>query len=265
MARYCPLFSGSEGNCTYIGNADAGILIDAGVSAKRMEEAMTRRGIDPRRITALFVTHEHGDHVLGLKVFAKRYRLPVYATPGTIAALIDKNYLDPATRCREIQPGGPGVEAGGCLVTAFATPHDSRQSCGYRIATPDGRQVAVATDMGHMTDVVRRAITGCDLVHIESNHDLEMLKAGPYPYPLKQRILGSHGHLCNDACGAELFGLARGGTTRFVLAHLSRQNNLPDLAYRTARSVLSGNGLLEGADYILRVAAPEDAYGVMIF
>lgn len=226
---------------------------------------MVRRGIDPRRIAALFVTHEHVDHVLGLKVFAKRYRLPVYATAGTLAALTDGDRLDPAARCREILPGGAGVEAGGCFVTAFATPHDSRQSCGYRIRTADDRQVAVATDMGHMTDTVRRAVTGCDLVHIESNHDLEMLKTGPYPYSLKQRILGSHGHLCNDVCAGELYPLAEKGTTRFVLAHLSRQNNLPDLAYRTARSALSAKGLLEGADYLLRVAAPEDALGVMIF
>lgn len=226
---------------------------------------MTRRGIDPRRIAALFITHEHGDHVAGLRVFAGRYRLPVYATAGTLAALIDKECLDPAARCREVLPGGQGIEAGGCLVTAFATPHDSRQSCGYRILTPDGRQVAVATDMGYMTDGVRAAVSGCDLVHIESNHDLQMLKDGPYPYPLKQRILSSRGHLCNDACAAELYGLAESGATRFVLAHLSRQNNIPDLAYRTARAALSGRGLLEGADYLLRVAAPEDAYGVMIF
>lgn len=266
MARYCPLFSGSEGNCTYIGGADSGILIDAGVSARRIETALRERGIDPGRIAAVFVTHEHADHVSGLRVLTRRYGMRVYATPGTLEALAEAGRLTADTDCRPVEPDAPaGVAEGGCLVTAFSTPHDSRQSCGYCVHTPDGRQVAMVTDIGYMSDTVRAAITGCELIHIESNHDRQMLRAGGYPDFLKQRILGRGGHLANDACAAELFALAQHGASRFVLAHLSRQNNRPELAYETSRAALAERGLREGADYLLRVAAPVDTGEMWVF
>lgn len=265
MARYCPLFSGSDGNCTYIGNADAGILIDAGVSAKRIETALLERGIDPHRITAVFVTHEHADHVCGLKVLTKRYGMRVYATPGTLESLIDGEKVAPTVKCAVIQPNMVPVTEAGCQIGAFATPHDSRQSCGFRVHTADDRKIAIATDIGHMTPTIRGGITGCDLVQIESNHDIPLLRQGPYPDFLKQRILAATGHLCNEACAAELAFLAQNGATRFVLAHLSQQNNRPDLAYQVSRRALGAAGLLEGADYVLRVAAPADERGVMVF
>ncbi len=266
MARYCPLFSGSEGNCTYIGNADAGILIDAGVSAKRIETALAERNIDPRRIAAIFVTHEHSDHIAGLKVLAKRYGMRVYATRGTMEALCEGDRVAAGTPCFVLPADNQTViEEGGCSITAFATPHDSRQSCGFRVLTADERTVAIATDIGQMSPTVRGAIAGCDLVQIESNHDVPMLCGGPYPDFLKQRILSPSGHLSNPACAAELATLAKQGSTRFTLAHLSRHNNRPDLAYQTAHTALSKSGLLEGVDYLLHVASPEDTRGVMIF
>lgn len=265
MARYCPLFSGSEGNCTYIGSADGGILIDAGVSAKRIETALSDRGIDPRRITAVFVTHEHSDHVSGLKVLTKRYGMKVYATLGTMEALADDGRLNATTDCRVFTPENRAAAEAGLGVAAFSTPHDSRQSCGYRVHMPDGRRIAIATDIGHMTDTVRAAITGCDLIQIESNHDVDMLRGGAYPDFLKRRILAQTGHLANEACAAELFALAQNGASRFVLAHLSRENNRPELAFETARAALASHGLLQGADYVLRVAAPSDTAGVMVF
>lgn len=266
MARYCPLFSGSEGNCTYIGGADGGILIDAGVSAKRIETALLERDIDPRRIAAVFVTHEHADHVCGLRVLTKRYGMRVYATAGTLAELIDHNRVDAKVDCRTLTPDSPaGIEEGGCCVAAFSTPHDSRQSCGYRVHTPDDRRVAIATDIGYMSETVRAAITGCELIQIESNHDVQMLRQGDYPYFLKQRILARTGHLANDACAAELFALAQNGASRFVLAHLSRHNNRPELAHATAQAALESHGLRDRLDYRLRVAAPVDTEGVLVF
>ncbi len=252
MARYCPLFSGSSGNCTYIGTAEGGILVDAGVSAKRIETALRERDIEPHSIEAVFVTHEHIDHISGLRLLTKRYGWRVYASCGTLEAIADTRPLEPQTVCEVI--GETGVCAAGMEIRPFATSHDSRESLGFRITLPGGRRVAVATDTGVMTDTVRAALSGCDLVHIESNHDVRMLENGPYPYYLKRRILADTGHLSNDACAAELTALAQNGTTRFVLAHLSRENNLPEIAYMTAQAALCGAGMQENIDFLLQVA-----------
>lgn len=255
MARYCPLFSGSSGNCTYVATAAGGVLIDAGVSARRIERALLDRDIDPRSIRAIFVTHEHSDHVSGLRVLCKRYGYAVYGTTGTLEALQTMEALVPGIKSEVVPAGGVGVAD--MLVTAFSTPHDSRESCGYVLTMGDGRRLAVATDIGRMNGSIERELLRCDLVQIESNHDVRMLQCGPYPYSLKQRILGDTGHLSNEACGAVLPALARSGVTQFVLAHLSRENNTPNLAYLTAKTALEQQGLLENRDFRLRVAAPE--------
>ncbi|MBP3436100.1 MAG: MBL fold metallo-hydrolase [Clostridia bacterium] len=254
MARFCPLFSGSSGNCLYVGSATAGLLVDAGVSARRIERALWEREIDPGSIRAVLITHEHTDHIGGLRVFCKKFRIPVYATPGTCAALRDSNALEPTTMCFPITDT---MQIGEFTVTPFCTSHDCRESCGYRIVLPDDRCVGVATDLGVMTQTVRDHLWGCDLIHIESNHDIRMLENGPYPYPLKRRILSAVGHLSNEACARELPALVRSGTTRIVLGHISRENNLPDLAYATARAELAACGLTENIDYVLQTAAPE--------
>ena len=263
VARYCPLFSGSSGNCTYIGTPDSGILIDAGVSARRIETALAERGIDPRSIAAIFVTHEHSDHVCGLPILLKRYQYPVFASAGTLDALLSGGKM-PVNNCYA-QIDEEGLEAGDMWIKAFRTSHDSRESLGFRVECPDGRQVAVATDTGVMTDTVRHALTGCDLVHIESNHDIRMLENGPYPYYLKRRILAKTGHLSNEACAMELPGLAQKGTTRFFLAHLSKENNYPELAFATAQSTLQEEGMVENRDYILKVAPRDATEPVVVF
>ncbi len=262
MARYCPLFSGSSGNSTYLATAQGGILVDAGVSAKRLQEALETRDIDPRSLCGIFVTHEHTDHIQGLKVFLKRYPVTVYATRGTAQALLEKDAL-PAQASLCVMEGT--VEAAGMKVTSFATSHDSRESCGYRITFPDERVVAVATDMGVMTDTVRQALGGCDLVHIESNHDVRMLENGPYPYMLKRRVLGVGGHLSNDVCASVLPSLLQSGTTRIVLSHLSRENNTPQLALITSQSALTAAGAVRERDYLLAAAAPVGQDAVMFF
>ena len=149
------------------------------------------------------------------------------------------------------------MQIGEFTVTPFCTSHDCRESCGYRIVLPDDRCVGGATDLGVVTQTVRDHLWGCDPIHIESNHDIRMLENGPYPYPLKRRILSAVGHLSNEACARELPALVRSGTTRIVLGHISRENNLPDLAYATARAELAACGLTENIDYVLQTAAPE--------
>lgn len=253
MARFCPLFSGSSGNCLYIGTSTAGILIDAGVSARRIEQALSAREINPATIRAIFITHEHTDHIAGLRVLQKRYHLPIYASFGTCEGIVEA-----AASNSDCIAMTDTVELDEFAVTAFPTSHDSRESTGFRVALRDGRSVGVATDLGVMTPVVREQLRGCDLVHIESNHDVRMLENGPYPYILKRRILSSTGHLSNEACAAELPDLIRHGTTRVFLGHLSRENNMPSLADATADAMLQTCGIIRNIDYVLQVAPPEN-------
>lgn len=262
MSRFCPLFSGSKGNCVAVGSADSFILIDAGVSAKRIVTALGERGLDPARLTGIFVTHEHTDHISGLRVLASKYNLPVFATAGTLGALERSGAL--------VGTGGglvcppQGMEHHGLRVTPFHTMHDTAESCGYTVELPDGRRAAVATDTGCVTEAMRAALLGCDLVYIESNHDVAMLMGGSYSPPLKQRILSPSGHLSNEACAAELPYLAQNGTTRFLLAHISQENNTQAKAAAVSRAALSAAQLNEGRDFLLS-AVPPDGLPMMIF
>ncbi|NMP36733.1 MAG: MBL fold metallo-hydrolase [Clostridiales bacterium] len=263
MSRFCPLFSSSSGNSIYIGTASDGILIDVGQSAKRTAQALCAMGIDPASLRAVFVTHEHSDHVKGLRVFASQHRLPVYASNGTLAALSDSGCLCDKFTASAVDWNG--CEITGMFIKPFHTQHDCREGNGYRIEMPDGRSIAVATDLGEMTREVVEAITGCDLVMLESNHDVDMLRSGSYPYVLKQRILSKYGHLSNEVCAQTLASLVNKGTTRFVLGHLSIENNIPQLAYDTSARALLLEGAKEGRDYTMCVAprlCPEE---VIIF
>lgn len=251
MARFCSLFSSSSGNCTYIASSGGGVLIDAGVSAKQISLGLNGIGVDESKINAIFVTHEHSDHIKGLRVFASKYNIPVYATAGTLSELEKMGVLNGKFPVAEIDGE---ISCGDLLVKPFRTSHDVAESCGYSVATSDDRQLCVATDTGIVTEEMRKALTGSDLVLIESNHDVGMLRNGSYPYLLKRRILSDTGHLSNLACGDFITELIKSGTTRFVLGHLSKENNIPDLAYRTSKAALDCLGATENIDYILTVA-----------
>ncbi len=259
--RYCALFSGSSGNCTYVATKAGGVLVDAGVSAKRIEAALMAREIAPDSIRAILVTHEHSDHIAGIKTLCKRYGWPVLASTGTLDALAQSGRVCPDTRLYAIE-NGQTVTVGEMAVTPFSTPHDSRASLGFRFDADD-RSLALATDMGYVTPSVFSAIAGCQTVHIESNHDPIMLQNGPYPYPLKMRILGERGHLSNDACAAVLPRLVAAGATRIALAHLSQHNNTPHLAESTAIGALAAAGVTAGRDCLLWVAEPESTQPVV--
>lgn len=254
MARFCPLFSGSSGNCTYIATAAGGLLIDAGVSAKRIEQALTAREVDPRSLRAILVTHEHTDHTAGVRVLAKRYGLPVYASEGTLLGM--EKAIDATTDIRKMPAELAVADMG---VRSFALSHDANEPTGYEVTLPGGRRVAVITDTGKITDLQRQLLKACDLVLIESNHDVGMLRSGPYPYPLKERILSEHGHLSNADCAALLPQLVQAGVAHLVLGHLSRENNLPMVARREALTRLAGAGFAEKLDYTLAVAEPESS------
>ncbi len=253
MARFCSLFSSSSGNCSYAGTADGGILIDVGVSAKRTAETLDCIGVDIGSVGAIFVTHEHTDHIQGIRVLASKHNIPVYASAGTLEALADNGTLNGKFPANVIPD--KGIEVNGMFIRPFHTPHDSRESLGFTVEMPDGNRLAIATDIGTITDEVLSNITCCQLVMLESNHDVRMLQNNPnYTYALKRRILSDRGHLSNDMCAKTAADLIESGTTRLILGHLSKENNMPELAYQSTYSTLCARGMEEGSDYILRVA-----------
>lgn len=253
MARFCTLYSGSSGNSTYISGSDTAVLIDAGRSCKQLLAAMNARDIDIKSIRAVLVTHEHTDHVSGLRVLLKKLEVPVYASEEVLTKLRWDGALSDGQQTVTLE-NDEEFEIGALKLRCFDTPHDSVHSLGYRVATPDGRSLAVATDMGYITDSVRKQLSGCDLVLLESNYDQRMLSVSDYPYYLKRRIASDVGHLSNEDCADEVVRLVRSGTTRFILGHLSQNNNVPELAYQTSFSAFQMSGMREGLDYTLMVA-----------
>ena len=264
MARFCSLFSSSSGNSTYIGSSKTGILVDAGVSTKKLKEALLSRDIDPSALGGIFITHEHSDHINGMRILASTYNIPVYATEGTMSFL-EENGKVTSKFPYEVIPY-EGIEVGDIFVKPFRTPHDSLESCGYRIEFSDGQKAAIATDIGSITDEIRENIIGCSLVMLESNHDIGMLQNGPYPYYLKRRILSDVGHLSNVACGEMAAELVSKGTSRLFLGHLSKDNNFPDLAYQTNLSAIKEKtGAIIGKDFLLEVNKVENDMGIIRF
>lgn len=262
MSHICPLFSSSKGNSTYVGTDKTGVLVDVGKSAKQIEQSLMANNININSIKAIFITHEHSDHIQGLKIFASRYKLKVFASIGTLEVLEQKGILTNNFSYEAITPDG--IEICGMYIKSFETPHDSNQSVGYIIDTIDNKRAVIATDIGYITDSIRDAIIGSDVVLIESNHDIRMLQNGPYPYYLKKRILSNIGHLSNDACASELPYFIKNGTNKFILAHLSQENNIPELAFENSICHLSSHNMTLGTDFQLMVAPPQNM-GILNF
>ena len=232
MFTFTTLASGSLGNAALVSCGDTHILLDAGVSAKRITAGLAALGVKPGQLSAILLTHEHSDHVSGLRVLTKKAGAPIYATRLTCEEWYRKNRCDQVRDLFQPQEAGTGVQIGSLWAESFPAPHDAACSVGYSIAGEGGRMV-LCTDLGYVTDEVRRAVEGCDLLVCETNHDVDWVKSGPYTYYLKQRILGNYGHLSNEA-GAELAAFAvENGTKTVVLDHLSQTNNTPARAYDT--------------------------------
>lgn len=261
MARLYPLFSSSKGNSSFIGTEKGGILIDCGVSFKRLSEALQVNNIPLAAVQGVFITHEHSDHVAGLAMLTKKTGMPVYGQKRTLQRLCDGNKIAAASHVIDIT--GKTIACGGSEVSCFNTPHDTVQSCGYRIHTQDDKYCAVCTDLGHVTPEVDEALTGCRMVLIESNYDEYMLRTGPYPLYLKERILSPTGHLSNEDCAVQVRKLIGRGTTHFLLGHLSQDNNHPQMADSTVKNGLLG--YTRGKDYLLGVAPVETKGGAVIF
>ena len=232
------LASGSSGNCTLVSAGGTHILVDAGISMKRIGGGLAALGLRPGDLGGVLVTHEHTDHVCGLATMTKQHRIPIYA-PRTVANYLRRTIAGVEDYLHIITPGEPfGI--GDAVLRAFPTPHDAPESVGYRMDADI--RFGFCTDLGHVTDEVLAALEGVDAAVIEANHDEEMLRYGSYPYFLKRRILSDSGHLSNASAGRLAVQLARSGASRLILAHLSRENNLPDLALQAVTGALAEAG-----------------------
>ncbi len=253
MTKFCTLFSGSSGNAVYLSTDRGAILIDCGMSGKQTLEALSRNGLPADELKAILITHEHSDHVKGAGILARKLDIPVYATEGTWQGM-ESALGELPSHHRVVITANESFFLNDLEIMPFAIPHDANDPTGYRIYTPQA-SVAIATDLGYFADSVRDAVTGAEVVLLESNHDPEMLKQNAfYPAHLKKRILGKKGHLSNESGAAAAVELAKNGTRHLLLGHLSSENNTPDLAYRTTLCALEKAGAVVGRDVTLNVA-----------
>ena len=246
------LASGSSGNAIFLELGGKRFLIDAGISARRIEQGLKAVGISPTDLDAVLVTHEHSDHVNGLPVFTKRFKVPVYARRLTWDAFQPQHHVESNFR-NEL---GFTLDMGNVKVEPFSIPHDAAEPVGYRFTCGDYRCV-VATDMGCVTQRMEMVLAHSNLMVFESNHDVAMLKEGPYPWYLKQRILGNKGHLSNYETGKTLARIGRKTGMHVFLAHLSQHNNRPDVAMKTVSQALDGCGCRLGEDLHLHLTYPD--------
>lgn len=255
MSKICQLFSGSSGNAIYIQCKNAKFLVDAGVSAKKLDIALSNIDVNPDELDAIFITHEHIDHIKGVRVFASRHSIPVFADENVLEKMISNGSINEKVTAEKISNN---MNLCSAEIIPFRLSHDSVACYGYRFNMPDGRSVSVCTDTGYITDSAREVIKGTDLIFLESNHEITMLQNGFYPYNLKQRIMSDRGHLSNADCADYASELVKTGTTRIVLSHLSKENNHPDIARQTTLCALNQNGFCENIDFRLKVSPPEN-------
>jgi phosphoribosyl 1,2-cyclic phosphodiesterase len=239
------LASGSRGNCAIVSSARTKILVDAGISCRETFKRMRALGDDPRSLSAILITHEHCDHIYGLATLARKLPIPVFMTGAThqawARALRNENGERPQLEKFERFESGHRFQVGDIEVKPFTIPHDAADPVGFTFRA-EGIRVGVATDLGYLPVSVRDHLRGCDVLVMESNHDLEMLRVGPYPWSVKQRVMSRVGHLSNDALADFFINDYDNSATFVVLAHLSEQNNDPEIARREAEKALATRG-----------------------
>ena len=243
IVKFCVLASGSSGNAALLATENTRILIDAGLSMRDLGKRLASIGEDLSRIDAILITHEHSDHVYGLATLAKKLRIPVFMTGGThqawARAMRNEKGERPKLEKYEAFEAGHRFQVGDIEVKPFTIPHDAADPVGFTFRA-EGIKVGVATDLGYLPVSVRDHLRGCDVLVMESNHDLEMLRVGPYPWSVKQRVMSRVGHLSNDALAEFFSSDYDGGAEYVVLAHLSEQNNHPEIARAAAEQALGG-------------------------
>ena len=253
--KICALSSGSKGNATIVESEGKALLVDDGITMKLLRERLGARDMSLNDIDAILITHEHSDHIKGVATLAHHLNIPVYAPEACIDTIISKSQ----GKAIDIRPiSETGNEICGLDVESFRVPHDAIYTVGYTIA--DGRErVGISTDLGEVTPSALRHLSTCNVVMLESNHDRDMLLGGSYPYPLKMRIDSTNGHLSNDSSATAIASLYEKGVTRFVLAHLSEDNNTPEIAFDRVCREFERERLVMGYDYTLDIASAYSA------
>lgn len=247
-----PICSSSKGNCTYVCSEDTALLIDAGFGIRNLYKYLSNANFSNKNIKAIFITHEHTDHISGLCSIVKNLCIPIFASKGTINYLLNKNKICPEAELHEITPHKP-IYIGDFEVSAFLTPHDSAESLGFCIQN-NNKKFSICTDIGHITSIIKEKLIDSDFILLESNYDCNLLQISPYPHYLKKRIMSNLGHLSNDDTAKFIEYLIYNGVNRFLLGHLSQMNNTPDLALQTVISYLIEQKLKINKDYLLNVA-----------
>lgn len=262
--RLCSIASGSSGNCIYAGSETTHLLVDTGISKKRIEQGLNTLDIKGEELNGILITHEHIDHIQGLGVFSRKYEIPIYATHGTIEGIQNCKSLGkmPEGLLHEIAVDQP-LELGDLTVHPFAISHDANEPSGYRIEQGD-KSVAVATDIGIYDEYTVKNLKNVNALVLEANHDIHMLEVGPYPYPLKRRVMGDKGHLSNELSGRLLCDILHDDLKQVVLGHLSKENNYPELAYETVKlEVTLGDNPYKGEEIPMMVAKRDEVSDII--
>ncbi|OEF97346.1 MBL fold metallo-hydrolase [Desulfuribacillus alkaliarsenatis] len=255
MVQYSVLASGSSGNAILVQSDKATILIDAGLSGRQIEAAMAEIGVSADSLSGIFVTHEHQDHVKGVGVLSRRYKVPVFANQRTWDGM-ERSIGEIKAGFYERFTTNDQIEIGNLAVKSFPISHDSNEPVGYCVLCGNTK-LSIGTDMGYVNDKIKGFLMDSDAIIIEANHDIDMLRVGPYPWHLKQRILSDHGHLSNEAAGELLTEIISANTKCIHLAHLSKENNLPQLAHLTVKSILEEEQFKVGQEFDLEVTYPD--------
>ena len=245
MLNFCSLYSGSSGNSLFVETENTRLLIDAGVSSKKIENALDGLNVDPSSIDGILITHEHSDHVQGLGLLSKKFNIPVFVNSKTLDNM-------PKQKDKLIQENIKNFEVGDHFnikdlkITSFSIPHDAVNPCGFNISN-GYKTISIATDIGHMTSDILKKLEESEFVMLESNYDPEVLKCSSYPYLLKTRIAGPNGHLSNEAAGKTISHLLKCNLKQATLGHLSKESNFPELAYKTVVNELIANNFDENS------------------
>ncbi len=251
--RICSIASGSSGNCIYVGSDDTHVIIDAGISGKRIEEGLNSLGLSTGDLDGILITHEHSDHVASLGVLARKYGIPMYATKGTIGGIMDQKCLG-AIDDSLFNVISDDFSIQDLHIRPIEVSHDAAEPVAYRIEHNDSA-VGVCTDLGTYDENIIRGFSGVDVLFLEANHDVHMLQVGRYPYYLKRRILSDKGHLSNENCGRLLCRLLHDDMKSIVLSHLSAENNMAELAYEAVRlEILMDECTYGPSDFEIKVA-----------